>query len=314
MARVAPLTDDRAASVALLREALAARGPPAEEAMPWRSTLEKAVVDGSATGLVQHEDGNWVGIAVWDASSPVGATVEVAYRAERFRSVPGYRSLLEAIREGAGPVAFLPGGLTGLSDAEESELMRGRGFGRFARSEMRLPPEAPTPAVREAGAARLRTVRPDDLDALAELHRRAYDGHFDRYLFLVEQDPRKDAELAVKELLGGRWGEFLPWASPVAEGDDGPAGAVLVVRAPYGPLIADVMVDPGLQGRGIGRRLMAESVRTLRERGESVIVLNVTEGNARAVGLYERLGFVRTLGPSYAWYAKDRIPVPSGVD
>jgi ribosomal protein S18 acetylase RimI-like enzyme len=314
MAAVASLADDRGASVALLREALAARGPPVEEARAWRSTLEKAVLEGTAEGLVQREDGHPVGIAIWDAASPVGATVEVAYRTDRFRSVAGYRSLLEAIRGAAGPVAFAPGGLTGLSDTEEAELMRGLGFGRFARSEMRLPPESPTPVPREGAAARLRPVRATDLDALAELHRRAYEGRFDRYLFLAEEDPYRDAELAVKELLGGRWGEFLPWASPVAEGDGGPAGAVLVVRAPYGPLIADVMVDPRLQGRGIGHRLMVESVRALRERGESVIVLNVTEGNAPAVGLYERLGFVRTVGPSFAWYARDRIPVSSGVD
>jgi ribosomal protein S18 acetylase RimI-like enzyme len=314
MVMVRPLADDPAAAVALLREALAARGPPAEEALPWHSTLERAVADGSAHGIMEHENGTGIGIAVWDPSSPVGATVEVLYRTAPHRSAVGYRRLIDEIRRAAGLVAFAPGGLSGLTEVEEAELMRGLGFGRFARSEMRLPPAAPTPPPREGAPSRLRRVRPNDEAGLADLHRRAYDGRFDQYLFLADTDPRRDSELAVKELLGGRWGEFLPWASPVADGENGPAGAVIVVRAPYGPLIADVMVDPAVQGRGLGRRLMVECIAALRERNESVIVLNVTEGNAPAVALYESLGFVRTLGPSYAWYARDRIPVPSGVD
>ena len=307
------LRDDRERAVEILREALTARGPPAEEAIPWHSSLETGILKGTADGLLMVEDGRPIAIAVWDASSPVGATIEVAFVREPRRGPAGYRALFHAIATGAGPVAFAPGGLSGLSGDEERALMRELGFARFARSEMRLPPETPPPPERE-GPMRLRSVRDADLPALVGLHARAYDGHFDRYLFLAESYPDRDAELAVTELVQGRWGEFLPWASPIADGDDGPAGAVLVVRAPYGPLIADVMVDPGLQHRGIGRRLLVETIRRLRERGESVIVLNVTEGNQPAVGLYERLGFVRTLGPSYAWYATGRVPVPSGID
>ncbi len=310
-----PVVRDREASVAMLREALSARGPPVEEAIPWRSALEREIADGSAHGLLLREAGRPAGLALWDPSSPLGAIVEVAYLAAPSQRVAEFRALFRAVHEAAGSVAFAPGGLVGLSADDESSLMRGLGFGRFARSEMRLPAEAPARPRPDEGLGRLRAVRPDeDQAALSRLHERAYAGRFDQYLYQADTDPRVDAELAVKELLGGRWGEFLPWASPVVDGEDGAAGAVLVVRAPYGPLIADVMVDPSLQGRGLGRRLMAESIARLRERGESVIVLNVTEGNAPAVALYERLGFVRSLGPSYGWYAKDRIPVPSGID
>ncbi len=310
-----PVVRDREASVVMLREALAARRPPVEDAIPWRSTLEREIADGSAHGVLLREAGRPVGLALWDPSSPLGVIVEVAYLAPPSQRVAEFRALFRAVHEAAGPVAFAPGGLVGLSPDDEAGLMRGLGFGRFARSEMRLPPEAAARPRPDDGFGRIRSVRPEeDRAALSSLHQRAYAGHFDQYLYQADADPRVDAELAVKELLGGRWGEFLPWASPVVEGEDGAAGAVLVVRAPYGPLIADVMVDPRLQGRGLGRRLMAEAIARLRERAESVIVLNVTEGNARAVALYERLGFVRSLGPSYAWYARDRIPVPSGID
>jgi ribosomal protein S18 acetylase RimI-like enzyme len=309
-----PFADDPTRAIGLLREALVARGPPEESARPWRSALEQAVASGSAHGFLYREGGNPVGLAVWDPTSPVGATVEVAYLAGGARGTEGYRALFRTIAERSGGVAFAPGGLAGLSDPEEQALMRGLGFGRFARSEMRLPPESVLPSAAADAARPFRTARPTDEAALVALHRIAYDGQFDQYLFLADRDPDRDAESAIRELLGGRWGDFLPWASPIAEGDDGPSGAVIVVRAPYGPLIADVMVDPHLQGRGIGRRLMVECIRLLRDRGESVIVLNVTEGNSRAVRLYEALGFVRSLGPSYGWYSRALIPVSSGID
>ena len=309
-----PFADDPSRAISLLREALLARGLPGESARPWRSALEEAVAGGTADGFLFCRDGSSVGLAVWDPTSPIGATVEVAYLTEGARGTDRYRALFRAIAERSGGVAFAPGGLAGLSDSEEQALMRGLGFGRFARSEMRLPPDAVLPPPGPDPARTFRTVRPTDEAALVALHRRAYDGQFDQYLFLADRDPDRDAESAVRELLGGRWGEFLPWASPIAEGEDGPSGAVIVVRAPYGPLIADVMVDPDLRGRGIGRRLLVECIRVLRDRGEAPVVLNVTEGNARAVRLYEALGFVRTIGPSYGWYSRARIPVSSGID
>jgi ribosomal protein S18 acetylase RimI-like enzyme len=48
---------------------------------------------------------------------------------------------------------------------------------------------------------------------------------------------------------------------------------------------------PGYQGRGLGRRLMEASMQSLRARGFHTISLTVTSGNARAVRLYEKLGF-----------------------
>jgi ribosomal protein S18 acetylase RimI-like enzyme len=95
----------------------------------------------------------------------------------------------------------------------------------------------------------------------------------------------------------------------VCEGTGGLVAAALVVRASYGPLIADVMVEPDRRGEGLGWEVLSATVRALRERNESVIVLNVTEGNRRASHLYERLGFVRTIGPSHGWYSTARIPV-----
>ncbi|EQD73638.1 GCN5-related N-acetyltransferase domain protein, partial [mine drainage metagenome] len=147
-------------------------------------------------------------------------------------------------------------------------------------------------------------------------HAAAFTGHFDSFLFRTHPDPRQDSAQLVREVLAGRWGEFLPWASTLAESrDDGRSlGSCLFVRAPFGPLLISLQVDPAAQGRGVGRALTIASLRALRARGESVVALNVTEGNARAVRLYESLGFVRSIGPSAQWYSERIVPVrPDGT-
>ncbi len=101
---------------------------------------------------------------------------------------------------------------------------------------------------------------------------------------------------------GGSW---------VAEEPTGPVGAVLSVRTSAGVLIADVMVDPDSQGRGLGRAMLLASLRALRAAGDHAVYLNVTEGNHAAVRLYERVGFVRSLGPTHDWYNGHRVPVPA---
>jgi len=308
------LGEDRASAIELALDALRSRGPPVEEALPFRSALEADVRAGTALGVLLKDGDRPVAIAIWDPPSALGAMVTIAHRRAGAQSAAGYRELYAAIAERAGPISFAPGGHAGLSDEAEAALMESLGFGRFGRSEMRFPPNAPTPPFSEPAPARLRSARTHDALALARMHVRAYTDHFDRYLFLTDLDPTVDASHDVAELLAGRWGEFLPWASPVAEEPDALVGAVLVVRAPYGALIADVMVDPAHRRRGLGRSLLVESIHRLRERGETSIVLNVTEGNGSAIRLYERLGFVRSLGPSHGWYSRKQIPVSPGRD
>jgi ribosomal protein S18 acetylase RimI-like enzyme len=309
VATLRPLSSDRVTAVALARMAILSRNDPEAETGPFLSMVERDVADGSATGVLRVDGERVNGIALWELPTELGATVQVLYLVEGTQTPERYRDFLREIAAIAGPVAFAPGRFAGLSDAEEEETMRGLGFARFARSEMRLPPESPAPEVPSVALSELRVYRPDDLSTVTRLHQRAYEGQFDRYLFLTDPDPGRNAELEMQGIVGGRWGEFLPWASWVVDGRDGVVAASLVVRAPYGPLIADVMVDPSLRGRRLGGAVVASTIRALRARGESVIVLNVTDGNRRAVRLYERLGFVRSLGPSYGWYSTARIPI-----
>jgi ribosomal protein S18 acetylase RimI-like enzyme len=58
-------------------------------------------------------------------------------------------------------------------------------------------------------------------------------------------------------------------------------------------------VDPGVQRRGIGRRLMEASIDAGRRAGKRRITLETTEAMTAAQRLYEAMGFVR--GPDLVW-------------
>ena len=55
--------------------------------------------------------------------------------------------------------------------------------------------------------------------------------------------------------------------------------------------LVGMYVEPEAAGRGIGRALVDTLVRQARADGLELIVLTVTEGNAKAATLYERCGF-----------------------
>jgi ribosomal protein S18 acetylase RimI-like enzyme len=52
-----------------------------------------------------------------------------------------------------------------------------------------------------------------------------------------------------------------------------------------------IYVEAGVRGRGIGRELMGFGEAWARERGLIDIILNVSNENEVAIGLYESLGF-----------------------
>ena len=70
---------------------------------------------------------------------------------------------------------------------------------------------------------------------------------------------------------------------------------VLVIRAAGDALeLENVAVDPGHQGRGHGRALIAFAERQARELGLSEVTLYTNEAMVENLRLYPRLGFVET--------------------
>jgi ribosomal protein S18 acetylase RimI-like enzyme len=284
---------------------------PAQDPVPFEANLVEPLRNGTATGRLVTQEGRPVGLVLWDGGVAMHSIVNALYLAPGVASVAGYRTLLERVRA-LGPIHLLPSPLNGLTSGDEESLLGSLGFDRFGRTEMRRPADAKVPDEGGPAGLHIRPAAAADPPVFARLLGRAFEHHFDRYLFASEPDYAADTRGAVEEALGGRYGPFLPWASAVAERPDGPVGTIMVVRAPTGPLILNVAVDPDAQGRGIGRALVVFSVRALAERGEAPPFLNVTEGNGRARGLYEGLGFVPTL-TGWSWYSTETTPVaPDG--
>ncbi|MGP8071953.1 MAG: GNAT family N-acetyltransferase [Thermoplasmata archaeon] len=308
-----PLSANLEAAVALVSAAIVEASrhtKPVQDPRPLTDRVAKLLRAGGGQGRLYRIDESVSGVAIWESDSPTGFQVHKIYLRPPSNSAADYRGFLQRIEAECGPIALLPGHLAGVTPEAEAVLMRALHFAPFGRSEMRFPPGTPLPDPREVPGVHLRTVRAEDEASLAALHAAAFGTKFDYYLFQMDVDPVRDSVLALRDMIGGRYGEFLSWASFVAEGDDGSLrGGCLFVRAPYGPLLVSVFVDPSAHGRGIGRALVVSSLRVLGERGESVIALNVTEGNRRAIALYARLGFVRHLGPDFDWYSTVRVPV-----
>lgn len=56
--------------------------------------------------------------------------------------------------------------------------------------------------------------------------------------------------------------------------------------------IRHIQVEQAHWGKGLGRRIMQDAIDLCAQRGRRRVTLTVTKSNARAMALYERLGFV----------------------
>jgi ribosomal protein S18 acetylase RimI-like enzyme len=304
-----PFAVDQPTSLALAGAALRTRLSPGEDLRDLLPPVESAIRSARATGGILREEGVARGMVLWEPSGPVGVAVRLLYLRPPSARVEGYSEALDLVSRAAGPVAFSVGPLAGLTAAEEAGLMEGRGFARFGRSEMTFPSDRLPPTVPLPPGAELRAVRPEDAPELARLHEAAYRHHLDRYLALEDLDPARDADRQVKDYFSGRWGDLLVPGSMVTTFGGRPASAAIAVQRTAHALIVDVMTDPVHAGHGFARAALAASLVALRGRGESAVVLNVTEGNDRALRLYRELGFVRSMGPTIEWYDARRMPV-----
>ncbi len=80
-------------------------------------------------------------------------------------------------------------------------------------------------------------------------------------------------------------------------------GFVLARLAADEAEILTIAVDPTLRGKGVGRALLAESLRQAASAGARTIFLEVAQDNAAALALYKRLGFVN-VGDRTGYYRR----------
>lgn len=87
----------------------------------------------------------------------------------------------------------------------------------------------------------------------------------------------------------------------VAEANGEVIGYQLSTRNPVGIHLARLAVQPAMQGRGVGRGLVANLIQQIWRHGISHLTVNTQSDNAASLALYNRIGF-RETGERYPVY------------
>jgi ribosomal-protein-alanine N-acetyltransferase len=139
----------------------------------------------------------------------------------------------------------------------------------------------------------INAVDPADIDALVEIHaagfRRGWSA--DEIEELVADQTVTSHVLRRESLFGARR----------------PQGFILIRTVAGQAEVLTIAVAPAARGRGHGRALMEEALRSLYRDLVPEIFLEVDENNASAVSLYRSLGFVE-VGRRKGYYGEEHGP------
>lgn len=176
------------------------------------------------------------------------------------------------------------------------------------------PAPAPPPAVRAA--------RADDVEAVVALVQAAYRGDESRQGWTTEADllggQRVDVAM-LHDLVVADDGVvlLLDAAPPDGTTPDAPAALVAcchVQRRTASAFVGMFAVRPTLQGRGLGRRLLAAAEEQARAWGRTTLELTVLDHRPELLAWYERCGFVLT-GVRHPFpYGDERFGRPRRAD
>ena len=197
----------------------------------------------------------------------------------------------------------------GVGNQEADALFRQRGFERLERSYMLVDLETSENRARssELKDISIRPWRQDDFEQSARVIHRSYRGKYDSRINSQYKTVQGCAEL-MTILTDHFWcGDFLPDVSLVAVRPSGALAGVLIasrVASGIGHL-GQISVHPAHQSRGIGRRMIEQSLAEFSRRAYKSVSLAVTTANTAAFHLYESCGF-RTIHTFPVFYRERR--------
>ena len=148
------------------------------------------------------------------------------------------------------------------------------------------------------GSDTIRRAQPEDAAAVAALTAAAYA----KYVPRIGRPPMPMTFDYARVIA-----EHPVW---VIDGADGLAAALYLKQGDDYLMIESIAVHPDMQGRGIGRRLMAHAVKEARRLGLSEIRLYTNEKMTENIAFYERLGFREAERRQEAGFARVYMQLP----
>lgn len=151
----------------------------------------------------------------------------------------------------------------------------------------------------------VRPAKPEDLDAVVALVESAYRGDASRAGWTTEADLLDGQRTDEEEVR-----TVLPHLLVV---DDLSACCVLEPRGSHA-YFGMFAVRPGLQGRGVGSRLLAAAEERARALGLTTIEMTVLSVRSELIAFYERRGYARTGETKPFPYGDERFGRPRTPD
>jgi GNAT superfamily N-acetyltransferase len=208
------------------------------------------------------------------------------------------RFLQELERETGQQASAVTDVLPGLDEDAQIRLFEGLGFWHRAKVLMRRPIETMDSTV--STLKEIRGIRLDDLPQVVGVYGRSYAERPGEFWVWAAPGSWREAEhdvLSHRDAAGDWAAAFRPDASFVWESGGQVLGAVLVEAGAHGiPYVEDLIVEPALHRRGIGRALLESALAAVARTGSSAIELAAIRYGA-PYWLYRRVGFQELPSP-----------------
>jgi ribosomal protein S18 acetylase RimI-like enzyme len=238
---------------------------------------------------------------------PRRCSIGDVYIARPWRGVGADRAVMEALLDeidSQGSSRRIESQCVSVDNDAADQVLQSRGFSRLDRHYMKVDLRNYEPANQgyRSGLA-VRSWRDEDFAQAARVIYRSYRGEHDSLINSQYRTEEGCADL-LSVLTDHIWcGDFLPHVSRVGLGPSGNIAAILIASriGPAAGHLAQISVHPAHQNRGIGRRMIAESVAEFGRLNYHSVSLAVTATNTPARHLYESFGF-RTIHQFPVYY------------